>query len=262
MSEPRHLSWDARVYKEVSDPQREWGRRIIDEIDLRGDESVLDAGCGSGDVTRILAERVPRGRLLAVDGSPEMVALAREHLGDLANVTVRQSDLLQLRVDDPVDLVFSSAVFHWIPDHARLFARIAAAMAPGGRLVAQCGGQGNIATVVEAIGVVSEEDPFAEALAGFRRDFHFAGPEETAARLAAAGLVDVETWLSEAPVRLAVGGPAEMFMTACVLRLHQQCLPEELRVPFAAAVAERIADPEGIATLPYVRLNIRARRPT
>ncbi len=61
--------WDAETYDAVSDPQFNWGMEVLDRLELRGDEAVLDAGCGSGRVTAELARRLPRGRLIAVDGS-------------------------------------------------------------------------------------------------------------------------------------------------------------------------------------------------
>jgi trans-aconitate 2-methyltransferase len=199
---------------------------------------------------------------VAVDGSPEMLALTRRRLADLGDrVRTEHSDLLALDIPERVDLVFSNAVFHWIADHDLLFARLAAVMAPGGRLEAQCGGRGNIAAAAAALEDVALRAPYAPFLGGFRRRWRFASAEATAARLARAGLVDVRTWLEPQPVRLPVGGPAERFMSACVLRLHLQRLPEELRAPFTAEVAGLVADEDGIAHLDYVRLNMSARRP-
>ncbi|MBA3328711.1 MAG: methyltransferase domain-containing protein, partial [Solirubrobacterales bacterium] len=117
---------------------------VLHRLDLRGDETVLDAGCGSGRVTRMLLDRLPRGRVIAVDASPDMVGRAREELGPGADV--RRADLATLRLQtaESVDAVFSNAVFHWVDDHDALFASLAGALRPGGRLVAQCGGEGNV----------------------------------------------------------------------------------------------------------------------
>ncbi|MEA2368535.1 MAG: trans-aconitate 2-methyltransferase, partial [Thermoleophilaceae bacterium] len=135
--------WDASTYERVSDPQVEWARQVLDRLPLRGDETVLDAGCGTGRVTQLLLERLPRGRVVAVDAAPSMVEAASAALGDRASVF--QADLMELRLDEPVDAAFSNAVFHWVPDHEQLFERLHDALRPGGRLVAQCGGRGNIA---------------------------------------------------------------------------------------------------------------------
>src|SRR5919198_3305722 len=128
--------WDPASYERVGSPVRTFGRALLDRLDLRGDETVLDAGCGSGGVTRELIERVPDGRVIGVDASPSMIDQARAALGDAAVWQV--GDLLELELEDPVDVVFSSATFHWIPDHDRLFTRLFAALRPGGRPLAQC----------------------------------------------------------------------------------------------------------------------------
>src|SRR5439155_22503353 len=120
-----------------STPQAEWAEDVLYRLELRGDETVLDAGCGSGRVTKVLQERLPRGKVIAVDASPSMVEKARAALGPEADVFV--SDLVDIDLHEEVDAVFSNAVFHWIPDHDTLFKRLFAALKPGGQLVVQCG---------------------------------------------------------------------------------------------------------------------------
>src|SRR5947208_12722982 len=137
--------WNASSYVRTAAPVEAFGHKLLDRLELRGDETVLDAGCGTGGVTEQLLARVPDGRVIGVDGSPAMIERARERLGDRAEL--RLGDLLELELEEPVDVVFSSATFHWIADHDRLFARLFAALEPGGRLLAPCGGAGNIAGV-------------------------------------------------------------------------------------------------------------------
>ena len=136
--------WDAGTYDRVSTPQQEWARPVVARLGLRGDETVLDAGCGSGRVTEVLLDALPRGEVIAVDGSAAMVAEARAQLGE-ERVSYIHSDLLDLDLDEAADAVFSNAVFHWITDHERLFKRLRSALRPGGRIEAQCGGEGNVA---------------------------------------------------------------------------------------------------------------------
>src|SRR5213592_2354456 len=114
-------NWDAKTYDAVSSPQVEMAAPVLARLPLDGDETVLDAGCGSGRVTQLLLERLPRGLVIAVDASAAMVETAREALGD--RVTVLRSDLTDLVLAEPVDAAFSNAVFHWVPDHGALFAR-------------------------------------------------------------------------------------------------------------------------------------------
>ena len=245
--------WDAATYDRVSDPQVAMAGPVLDRLPLRGDETVLDAGCGSGRVTQLLLERLPRGYVIAVDAAPSMVEEAQAALGDRA--TVFQSDLQELTLPEPVDAAFSNAVFHWVPDHNRLFERVFAALRPGGRLVAQCGGEGNVERFHAVAREVALDDPYVEHLGGWQGPWNFASAEHTRLRLEHAGFEAVETWLEPWPVDPPE--PLEYLRTVC-LGHHLQALPEGLREPYARAVAERCGEP---LTLDYVRLNIDARRP-
>lgn len=242
--------WDAATYDRVSDVQLSWALEQLERLPLRGNEVVLDAGCGSGRVTAELIERVPEGRVYAVDVAPSMVEHARAALGDRA--TVLRQDLVELELPEPVDAVFSNATFHWIHDHDTLFAALARAMKPGGRLVAQCGGYGNIDAFRKIADAVAGEPPFAPHFEGWQRPWNYAGPEETAERLARAGFTDVHTWRQ--PKRVE---PERAFLqTVCLVR-HLDPLPEELRAAFVDRVIERCGEP---VVLEYVRLNMDARR--
>ena len=237
--------WNAASYDRMSDPQLAMARDVIDRLDLRGDERVLDAGCGSGRVTEELLERVPDGEVVAVDGSAAMVEQLKERLGD--RVEAFASDLLELSLDQPVDAILSTATFHWIDDHETLFARLHAALKPGGRFAAQCGGYGNIANVVEAIETVDHP-----AVRGWS-PWNYATPEETSERLAAAGFKDIWTWLQPWPVDPP--DPQEYFTTV-ILGSHLERIPAEEREAFVEAVLAQLTQP---VRANYVRLNILAR---
>jgi trans-aconitate 2-methyltransferase len=243
--------WDAEAYDRVSDPQAEWSREVIERLDAQPDETILDAGCGSGRVTEELARRA--GRVIGVDASADMIAKARERLGPDADLRV--VDLAELALDEQVDAVFSNAVFHWVPDHDNLFARIYDTLEPGGRLVAQCGGKGNVAALVRVIVEVAGDPRFEPHFRGFEGGWNFAAPDETEERLRAAGFEDVRCWLQSKHVQ-----PAEpmAFLRTVTLGQHLSRLPEELQDPFADEVAARMGEP---LELEYVRLNLEARRP-
>jgi len=227
---------------------------VLDRLALNGDETVLDAGCGSGRVTRMLLDRLPRGLVIAVDASPSMVAQARAGLGDA--VDVRQVELTALHLDEEVDAVFSNAVFHWVGDHERLFERLHAALRPGGRLVAQCGGKGNVERFHAAAAEVGSEEPFAQYLGGWEGPWNFAGARETRDRLLAAGLEDVDVGLEPSPV--VPESSIEYLRTVC-LGHHVERLPEGLRERYVKEVADRCGQP---VELDYVRLNMVARKPS
>lgn len=254
--------WDAATYQRVSAPQFAWGQRVVERIALAGDEDAIDAGCGTGRVTRLLAERLPRGTVLGIDGSARMVEEASRRLADLGDrVRFRRADLRELEVETPADLIVSTATFHWILDHDALFARLHAALRPGGRLVAQCGGAGNIARTLEAADAESARAPYAEHLSGMPRSWHFASDEETVRSLEGAGFADAHAWLEEDPAIFPTTADGAVFLTTVVLRHHLDRLPEDLRAPFAQAVAERRTRPDGRVEIDYLRLNFEARRP-
>ena len=242
--------WDAETYDAVSDPQFEWGTEVLGRLELRGDETAVDAGCGSGRVTEQLLERMPGGRVIAVDGSAAMVEKAKERLGDRADYLV--CDLVELELEEPVDLVFSTATFHWISDHDRLFRQLRACLRPGGRLVAQCGGQGNVAAHGQAIAAVAARPEYAEHLTEAKGLWNFASPEEIEPRLRAAGFADVRCWLEPKPVQ-----PEQplAFLSVVTLGPILDRLPEQKRQPFAEAV---LAQHEQPLVLDYVRLNMEA----
>jgi trans-aconitate 2-methyltransferase len=245
--------WDAATYDRVSTPQVEWAKEVLARLPLNGGETVLDAGCGSGRVTKMLEDRLPDGHVIAVDASPSMVEKAREALRPDAEVFV--CELTELDLHERCDAAFSNAVFHWIPDHDALFARIHAALKPGGRLIAQCGGAGNIERFHGVMMEVADEPPFDEHIGGWGGPWNYAGAPETAARLDAAGFVDAECWLQEWPVE---PDEPEEFIRAVCCGHHLERLPEELRPLYVERVYERAPKP---LTLDYVRLNIDARRP-
>jgi trans-aconitate 2-methyltransferase len=244
--------WDAATYDRIADPMARWGNAVLGRLPLRGDERVLDAGCGSGRVTEQLLARLPDGHVVALDASPAMIDEARRRLASFADrVTYVVANLLDpLPVAPPVDAILSTATFHWVTDHDRLFRNLAAVLRPGGRLVAQCGGAGNVASVLTAA------DEVGGAWHSPVRPWIFATPEETADRLRAAGFVRVETWLNPEPTPIEPGEPLETFLATVILREHLARLPRARRAGFVRAVAERLPRPE----IDYVRLNIVARR--
>jgi trans-aconitate 2-methyltransferase len=243
--------WDAASYDRVSDPQFAWALEQLERLPLRGDEVVLDAGCGSGRVTAELSDRLPRGRVYGVDAAPSMAAHAHEALGSRA--TILCQDLVELELPEPVDAVFSNATFHWIRDHDALFAALHRAMKPGGRLVAQCGGQGNITAFRTLADEVATEEPFGEYFRGWQGPWNYAPADRTEERLRGAGFIEVSCWLE--PKAVTPVDPAAFIGTVCLVR-HLDRLPVELHDLFVSRVLERSGEP---LVLEYVRLNMTAR---
>lgn len=241
----QHREWDAGAYAQLNAPMTRRGNDAVGRLDLRGDETVLDAGCGTGEVTATLLERLPRGRVIALDGSREMLEAARERFAGDARVSFMQADLaLPLPLEQPVDAIVSTSTFHWVRDHDALFRHLAAVLRPGGQLVVDCGGAGNITAVLNALTEL-----------GYRKHpWTYAGVEETERRLHAAGFAQVDVRLVPRTSRHA---PAELerFLTSVVLRTFVRELGEQAGAQLVHDVAARLPDGE----LHWVRLEIVAR---
>lgn len=241
--------WDARTYDALPLPHRQWGKRTVDRLRLTGDERVLDVGCGTGRDTARLLDLLPRGQVVALDGSVRMLEQLRERLTDrLDRVEVVHADLTgPLPLTGQVDAVTSVATFHWIADHEGLFTSLATHLRPGGRFVAECGGRGNVAIVSAAV----------EDVLGERYDvWNFAGPEETEARLRRAGFTDIEVGLTPDPARLEPGEQLCSYLATVVLGGHLARLPKDRHEWFVREVAARLPEP----VVDYVRLTISATR--
>jgi trans-aconitate 2-methyltransferase len=248
------MDWDGASYDRVSGPQLRWGRAVIERLHLTGSETVLDAGCGTGRVTDELLARLPHGRVVALDASPSMLAQAEARLAPAAaagRVSFVQADLLDLEPSvlggaAPLDAVLSTATFHWVTDHDQLFAKLHAVLRPGGQLVAQCGGQGNIANVIEAVQSLGVER------AG---TWLYASAEDTAARLQRAGFDVVEVWCHPERAEFPEGTGLVEFLSTVCLRDHLSSMAPAERRPFAEKVAAAMPAP----VIDYVRLNMVAR---
>lgn len=247
---PKVREWDGASYDRISGTMEALGLEVLSRLELEGDELVLDAGCGSGRITQALLERLPRGRVIAVDQSASMVDAAKQRLGETADVRVM--DLLELHLEQPVDAVISTATFHWIVDHDLLFDRLHAALRPGGRLVAQCGGEGNITILRGKVAPLLELEPYAEHFHDWQPPWNYAGAQQTHERLLSAGFASAKCWLQPAPREPEY--PRE-FLSTIVLGPHVQQLPEDLREPFMDDVLGLLGAP---VVVDYVRLNIDA----
>jgi len=241
--------WNARSYDALPLPHTGWGVRVLHQVPLRGDEHVLDAGAGTGRDAVALLERLPDGRVLAVDASHRMLEVLAEKVAD-PRLEVRHHDLTTpLVVNSPLDACISVATFHWIEDHDALFQNIGQVLRPGAVFVAECGGEGNVARVDAAVADVVGGVPDGAV-------WHFAGVEETRDQLAAAGFEDIEVGLRPDPAHLRAGEQFEAFLATVILGGHLAKMDADRHEDFVTAVADRIGEP----VVDYVRLELRARK--
>jgi SAM-dependent methyltransferase len=264
---PDGIEWNADVYHRVAQPHVGWGATVLARLDLRGDETVLDAGCGTGRLTAEILERLPRGRVIAFDRSQNMLDKAREELAPRFGDRVRyvQDDLQTIgpaTIGESVNVVFSTAAFHWLPDHPRLFAGLFALLRHGGRLEAQCGGGPNIAALLTRAGALMSSPPYAPFFAGWPGPWNFADDTTTADRLRTAGFVDVAAGLEEAPTLLPDAATYHDFLRDVIFGVHLARLPDEaLRSGFVDALTRQAATDDPPFFLDYWRLNMSARKP-
>lgn len=259
-----NTSWDAELYDRLNKPHRVWAQAIIDELGLVGDETILDAGCGSGSVTFMIAEQLPRGKVYGLDYSDEMIDKITRSIAELGvdNVTPVRGDLTDFTLPEPVDLVFSNAVFHWIHDDDGLFGSLLRATKPGGRLRAQCGGGHIFAKLMAAVDAVRAREPFAGPLAGTDDAKNYRTPEGAVQIMERNGWTDARADTFDAPVAFPDDDEATVYLRTIILRDHLRHLPEDQHEPYVRAVIKEYVDRFGAPfTADYVRLNLWARRP-
>lgn len=264
MTTPKRTYWNAEVYDKIGTPMRGWAQVVIDDLGLRGDETVLDAGCGSGSVTLDLLERLPDGKIWAVDSSPDMVERLQKTLDEkgITNVHAQQGDLTDFTIPEQVDAVFSNAVFHWIEDDEGLFGSLARAARPGAKLRAQCGGHANIARLRAVTHDVEQRDVYSEYFLE-KSDFRkYRSAEQAVAALEANGWTDARANLFESPVVFDDVEPAVLYLRTIILqeqasRLEEPGLSEQFLRDVIAETVKRHGEP---FVADYVRLDMWATR--
>jgi len=263
----RTTEWDATSYHRVSNPHVVWGGKVLDRLPLRGDETVLDAGCGTGRLTADLLDRLPRGRVIALDRSANMLDVAERELTPRFGERVRfvQADLQAIdpaTVGEPVDAIFSTATFHWVPDHDRLVRGLLSVLKPGGWLVAQCGGGPNLARLRDRADALLGSFPFAEHIGDWPGPWTFASADETAERMRAAGFEEVRTDLEKQPTAMADEPAYREFLSTVIFGEHLSRLPTPaLRAAFLDTLTEQARADASPFELDYWRLNLQGRRP-
>jgi len=254
--------WNADAYHRVSGPQVSWGKKVLARVELKGTETLLDAGCGTGRLTEDLLQSLSTGRVVAVDLSQNMLRAAREHLSPYGTrVTFLAADLSALPFQQAFDGIFSTAAFHWVTDHDKLFRSLHRALKPGGWLVAQSGGGPNLARLRErATRLIHTK--YAKFFPGYREPWEFADATTTAARLRHAGFVDIDTSTEPAPTTFDSAGKFAEFVGNVVLHRQLERLPDDAaRRDFIAELAEQAAHDDPPLTLDYWRLNLAGRVP-
>ena len=250
--------WNAATYHRVSGPQVSWGKKVLSRVELKGNETLLDAGCGTGRLTEDLLQALPHGRVVGVDLSQNMLRTAREHLSAYGNrVRFLAADLTDLPFHQMFDGIFSTAAFHWVIDHDKLFRSLHRALKPGGWLIAQCGGGPNLARVRERARKLIEGPTYSQFLGNFREPWEFADAETTAARMRRAGFENIETSTEPAPTIFNSAKEFSEFIRNVVFHRHLERIPDaSLGDAFIADLTDQAMKDDPPLTLDYWRLNL------
>jgi len=260
---PRSREWNSEVYQRVSAPQFSWGKKVLDRLPLRGDETVLDAGCGTGRLTGELLARLPQGRAVALDLSANMLRAARRGLEPrfAGHVWFVVADLQQLPFDAAADGIFSTAAFHWIKDHERLFRSLHGVLRPGGWLEAQCGGGPNLAVLLRRAQALISIPPLERFFSGWQSPWEYASPETTSERLRRAGFSEISTGLEPAPVLLAGAQEYREYLANVIFHRHLERIGEPgLRKHFLDDLTRQSSEDDPPFLLDYWRLNLSGRK--
>jgi len=188
-------SWNAKDYSQHSAGQERWARELIPLLDPHPDDRILDIGCGDGRVTAAIAALVPQGSVHGIDSSADMIAHARSTSASIANLTFEQRDALALGYENEFTAIFSNAVLHWIRDQKTVVHQIARALRPSGRVLVQCGGQGNAQGVIDSFTRVASRNRWSNYFAQFQSTYAFYSDLDYAEWLEEAGLAVAELGL-------------------------------------------------------------------
>jgi trans-aconitate 2-methyltransferase len=256
--------WDADDYSKSSPMQKKWGRELLSKLQLRGNERVLDIGCGDGALTAAIAERLPAGSVLGIDSSPEMIEFARRKYPPhrFPNLAWEIGDASDLRYENEFDVIFSNAALHWVIDHLPVLRGIKRSLKPGGRILVQMGGRGNAAQVVNAFIEVIILKRWRGYFMTLDPSYSFHGPNE------------YETWLKDVgltPKRVALvskdmtheGRDGLVSWIRTTWLPFTERVPEELREEFILQIVDRYlekypADADGLVHVQAIRLEVEA----
>ncbi len=172
------MKWNPDDYAKHSDAQLKWARGLRQLLNLKGDEAILDVGCGDGKITADFAIAVPNGRVLGVDSSPEMIAYAQKTypVSQHPGLSFDVQDARRLEIGNNFDLCFSNAALHWVDDHPAFLTRASQALKTGGRLIISCGGEGNAADILSVFADVTTQPQWQSFFTAFKNPYFFHGP--------------------------------------------------------------------------------------
>jgi trans-aconitate 2-methyltransferase len=260
------IAWDAADYARNSRMQEEYARKQLAQLNLAGSEAVLDIGCGDGRITAAIAQLVPRGRVLGIDSSAEMIALAQKtHPLRHSNLSFAVLDARALAFDSEFDLVFSTSALHWVKDHVAVLRGIQQALKPGGRIYLTFGARGTLSGLAPIVDAVMKEPRWRARFENFQVPFGFYGPEEYREWLDQLGLVTERLDLIERDVMHPGREAFEGWLRTTAMPFTHRVEPQR-RQQFLSEIVDRYlaanpADAQGLIHVRMVNLLVKATKP-
>jgi trans-aconitate 2-methyltransferase len=255
----RH-EFDGQKYEQASTHQREWGRKLIEELHLQGTESVLDLGCGDGTLTAQLAEHLPAGEVIGIDASKGMIAVAQPKAR--RNLRFLLMDINDLSLAEEFDVVFSNATLNWVKDHRRLYASISRLLRAGGKVRFNFAGEGNCSRFIKVIREAMSKREFAAHFASFEWPWYMPAVTDYSALVGSSGLRSARVWAENADRFFADEAAMVRWIDQPSLVPFLACVAPELRESFRALVVSRMIDetkqPDGRCFETFRRINVLA----
>ncbi|MBC8094452.1 MAG: methyltransferase domain-containing protein [Akkermansiaceae bacterium] len=258
------VAWNPGDYAANSASQQAWARELISKLHLQGTERVLDVGCGDGKITAEIASAVPRGAVMGIDSSREMIHFARRKFppGPISNLQFEIMDARSIRLEQKFDLAFSNAALHWVDDHQAFLRGISGCLRSGARLVVSCGGKGNAQDVFVALRGEMRLKRWRDFFRKLQRAYFFYSPEDYSRWLPRFGFQSGSVRLADKDMAFENRDQfAGWFRTTWLP--YTQRVPESAREDFISAVVPRYIarhplDLQGRVHVRMVRLEIDA----
>jgi trans-aconitate 2-methyltransferase len=257
-------TWSPEQYQSSSQNQKKWGTELLSMLDFKGNEKVLDIGCGDGKLTALIAEQLPQGHAVGIDSSAEMITLAEKNYPaeKFPNLSFMVKDARELDFDNEFDIIFSNACLHWVVDHMPVLRGIKQGLKSGGRMLVQMGGEGNAAGIIEIVDEFIKSPKWSGYYTDFPFPYGFHNAKNYRKWLTALGFkINRAELVPKDMVQENKQGLASWIRTTWLP--YTQALPEQLREEFIDELAETYIErnpvhADGMIHLAMVRLEVDA----
>jgi len=188
--------FDGEKYSKASKHQKEWGRKLIEEIDSKKDDIVLDLGCGDGLLSRVIKDIVKEGYILGIDSSRGMISKAKEY--QTKNLEFRQLDINDIDFEDMFTVIVSNATLHWVKDHNRLLRNCHKALRKGGILRFNFAGGGNCLNLIDAVKKQIKKEEFSGYFKTFEWPWYMPGEKDYEKTIDTGPFSEFKIWVEKA----------------------------------------------------------------